>query len=140
MDTVSPSVRSKIMQRVRGKNTRPELAVRSVAHALGLRFRLHDPKLPGRPDMVFAKHRTVIFVHGCFWHRHACAKATTPKSRAEFWQAKFEANKARDVAQRQRLEELGWRVLTIWECEVRDLRALTERLASAFGVSGSRLN
>lgn len=134
MDTVSAEVRRKIMTSVRGKNTKPEVAVRSIVHSLGLRFRLHDRKLTGHPDLVLAKHRTVIFVHGCFWHRHDCSKATSPKTRAEFWQAKFDANVARDAAQREALEADGWRVITVWECELRDPEAIRERLKGLFGL------
>lgn len=108
------------MSRVRGKNTSPEMRVRRAAHALGLRFRLHRKDLPGKPDLVFPKHRVAMFVHGCFWHRHpGCSKASTPKSRTEFWQDKFDANVARDARVQTELEALGWRVVTIWECETK---------------------
>ena len=108
------------MSRVRGKDTSPEMRVRRAAHALGLRFRLHRKDLPGRPDMVFPRHHVTLFVHGCFWHRHpGCSKASTPKSRTEFWRGKFDANGARDVRVKAELEKLGWRVLTIWECETK---------------------
>jgi DNA mismatch endonuclease (patch repair protein) len=134
MDTVSTEVRSKIMRSVRGKNTKPEVTVRSIVHSLGLRFRLHDRKLPGHPDLVLAKHCAVIFVHGCFWHRHDCSKATAPKTRADFWQAKFDANVARDARQRTAIESTGWRVLTIWECEVKDSNALRAKLEAFFDL------
>lgn len=121
MDKVTPQQRRTNMARVRGKDTAPELRVRRIAHRMGLRFRLHRKDLPGRPDLVFPKYRAAVFVHGCFWHRHArCPRASTPATRVEFWQAKFEANKARDRRQIQALQELGWRVLTIWECELKD--------------------
>ena len=121
MDRVTPAQRSRNMSRVRGKDTGPELAVRRLAHRLGFRFRLHRKDLPGRPDLVFAKHRLVVFVHGCFWHRHeGCRRATRPSSRTDFWDAKFAATVARDAAQRRMLEDAGWRVLTLWECEVKD--------------------
>ena len=108
------------MSRVRGKHTKPELIVRRAAHAHGLRFRLHRKDLPGHPDLVFPKYRLALFVHGCFWHRHpGCAKASMPKSRTDFWQAKFEANVARDTRVTAELDELGWRVATIWECETK---------------------
>lgn len=135
MDTVSSDQRRHIMSSVRGKNTKPEVRVRSLLHRLGLRFRLHDRKLPGRPDVVLSKHQTVVFVHGCFWHRHGCKKTTTPKTRADFWQAKFKANVARDRYQRKMLETAGWRVLEVWECELAEEEKLTERLAAAFGKS-----
>lgn len=108
------------MSRVRGKHTKPEWIVRRAAHARGLRFRLHRKDLPGHPDLVFPKYRVALFVHGCFWHRHpGCAKASTPKSRTEFWQGKFDANVARDARGEAELRALGWRVLTIWECETK---------------------
>ncbi|MCO5160014.1 MAG: very short patch repair endonuclease [Mesorhizobium sp.] len=108
------------MSRVAAKNTTPELAVRRQAHAMGLRFRLHRRDLPGCPDLVFVKYRTVVFVHGCFWHRHVgCSKATTPKSSVEYWKAKFERNEHRDAWALRALEKAGWRVLTIWECDTR---------------------
>ena len=108
------------MSRVRGKDTSPEMRVRRAAHAFGLRFRLHRKNLPGRPDLVFPKYRVALFVHGCFWHRHpGCAKASTPKSRYDFWQNKFNGNVARDARVEAELEALGWRVATIWECETK---------------------
>lgn len=108
------------MSRIGGKNTSPEMRVRRAAHALGLRFRLHRKELPGRPDLIFAKHRVALFVHGCFWHRHpGCAKASTPKSRIAFWQGKFDANVARDARVAFELNALNWRVATIWECETK---------------------
>ena len=120
------------MSRVRGKDTRPEIVVRQVAHALGLRFRLQRKDLPGRPDLVFPKRRLALFVHGCFWHRHeGCTKASTPKTRAEFWADKFAANVARDRSVTEKLVEAGWRVEVVWECETRDRVALAERLLSS---------
>lgn len=109
------------MSQVRGKDTSPEMRVRRGAHALGLRFRLHRKDLPGKPDLVFAKHRVALFVHGCFWHRHSeCSKASMPKSRTEFWRAKFDANVARDARVTTELQSAGWRVVTVWECETKD--------------------
>ncbi len=129
MDSRSVADRSRNMSRVRGKDTKPELRVRSIAHRLGLRFRLHHRDLPGRPDMVLARHKLVVFVHGCFWHRHeGCRKATMPATRADFWQIKFEATIARDQRQQAALKTLGWRVLVIWECELKDELAVIERL------------
>jgi DNA mismatch endonuclease (patch repair protein) len=120
-DTLEPSRRSSLMSRVTGKDTKPEMVVRRIAHALGLRFRLHKRDLPGRPDLVFPKHRLAVFVHGCFWHRHeGCRLASTPKTRAEFWQAKFDTNVARDVSAVEQLAASGWKVLVLWECETRD--------------------
>jgi DNA mismatch endonuclease (patch repair protein) len=122
------------MSRVRGKHTKPEWIVRRAAHARGLRFRLHRKDLPAHPDLVFPKYRVALFVHGCFWHRHpGCAKASMPKSRTEFWQDKFDANVARDARSEAELRALGWRVLTIWECETKrpELLAATLRKISA---------
>lgn len=121
------------MSRVGSKNTTPEMRVRRATHALGLRFRLHRKDLPGRPDLAFAKHRVVIFVHGCFWHRHTdCPKASNPKSRENYWHAKFEANVERDARAVSRLEERGWRVETIWECETKIPTQLSQRLHTVF--------
>ena len=112
---------SELMARVRQRNTAPELLVRRCAHNLGFRFRLHRKHLPGTPDIVFPKARKVIFVHGCFWHRHVgCKHASFPKRRAEFWREKFEKNTKRDGRINQALCELGWRTLIIWECETRN--------------------
>lgn len=135
MDIVSKAVRSRMMSGIRGKNTIPELVVRSVAHALGLRFRLHDRRLPGTPDLVLRKHRAVIFVHGCFWHRHECGLAAMPKTRTEFWVEKFAANQRRDVSNRAELAVQGWRVLEIWECETKRSVAVAARLAEFFQLS-----
>ena len=134
MDIVPPEVRSRMMRGIQGKDTRPERSVRSAAHHLGLRFRLHVRELPGRPDLVFPRYRTVIFVHGCFWHRHDCGLAATPKTREEFWQKKFVANVSRDARKREDLERAGWRVVEIWECETRDPVALSLRLSAIFGL------
>lgn len=106
------------MSGIRGKDTQPELIVRSFLHRKGLRFRLHA-RLPGKPDLVFPKYRTAVFVHGCFWHRHkGCKFTTTPKTRPEFWEAKFLANIKRDAVAKERLEALGWRVLVVWACQI----------------------
>lgn len=119
------------MSRIRGKDTRTELRVRALLHRLGYRFRLHRKDLPGNPDIVLPKHRTVIFVHGCFWHRHlGCRYAYTPKSRVEFWTKKFSANVERDAKARHALEQAGWQVLVVWECELRDADRLKKRLVS----------
>ena len=133
MDRLTPEHRSWLMSRVAGKDTTAELTVRRAAHALGLRFRIHRGDLPGTPDLVFPRHHTVLFVHGCFWHRHpACKKATTPKSHVEFWQHKFQRNVQRDFLVRHRLEELGWKVQIIWECETKSFANLSECLRSIF--------
>ncbi len=108
------------MSRIRGKNTKPEILIRKLLHAAGFRFRLHVQDLPGKPDIVLRKHKTVIFVHGCFWHRHeGCAGATTPKTRTEFWTVKFQGTMQRDQRKREELEKAGWRVITVWECDLK---------------------
>lgn len=119
-DIVDQQTRSRMMSGIRGKNTKPELALRRALHARGFRFRLHSCKVVGQPDLILPRHRAVVFVHGCFWHRHeGCRYATNPSSRPEFWRAKFEANVARDKAVRATLLENGWRVATVWECALR---------------------
>lgn len=115
-DRVSTAVRSRIMASIRGKDTKPELAIRSILHRRGLRFRLHRRNLPGKPDLVFPKHRAVLFVHGCFWHGHDCHLFSMPKSRRDFWQQKITRNRERDAKQRAALIESGWRIATVWEC------------------------
>ncbi len=118
MDIVSPARRSAMMAGIRGRDTKPEFAVRRMAHRLGYRYRLHRRDLPGSPDLVFPARRKAIFVHGCFWHRHpGCRFAYSPKSNTPFWQAKFDRNVERDAAAQEKLAGLGWDVLTIWECE-----------------------
>ena len=118
-DRLSPEHRSWNMSRIRGKDTGPELRLRSMLHREGFRFRLHARKLPGRPDLVLPKYRTAIFVHGCFWHRHpGCRNATDPANRATFWQEKFRSNVARDARNRAALEAAGWAVVVVWECEL----------------------
>ncbi len=117
-DLLSPEHRSWNMSRIRGKDTAPERRVRSVLHRAGYRFRLHLKTLPGHPDIVLPKYRTVVLVHGCFWHRHkGCRFAYTPKSRVAFWNAKFQANVDRDHRNARELRRLGWKVVTVWECE-----------------------
>ncbi|MFB9949974.1 very short patch repair endonuclease [Rhizobium puerariae] len=132
VDRLTPERRSWLMSRVGGKNTTPEIRVRKVAHSMGLRFRLHRSDLPGKPDIVLPKRRTVVFVHGCFWHRHpGCKKASTPSTRSEYWQAKFRANQERDTRVANELEDLGWRVATIWECETKNDDALRRAVEKA---------
>lgn len=133
MDTVSASQRSKNMSAVRTANTAPELVVRRLLHSLGLRFRLHQNTLPGSPDIVLKRHQTVVFVHGCFWHGHDCARGRAPKSRRDFWLPKLARNKERDRRQARELSALGWRVITVWECETRDTARLAKRLSKKFG-------
>jgi len=131
VDRLTPERRSWLMSRVASKHTTPELRVRKAVHSLGLRFRLHRKDVPGKPDLTLPKHKTVIFVHGCFWHRHlGYPKASTPKSNVEFWQNKFAANVARDAEVRRRLQEFGWKVVTIWECETKKPEPLLRKLGS----------
>ena len=132
-DIVDSQTRSRMMAGIRGKDTKPELALRRSMHALGFRYRLHAKGIPGKPDLVLPKYKAVIFVHGCFWHRHeGCRFATTPVTRSKFWQAKFGSNVARDSAVREVLRAEGWRVATIWECALRKperVSAATDRLS-----------
>lgn len=131
MDRVDAATRSRMMSGIRGKDTGPERAVRGAAHGMGYRFRLHARNLPGTPDLVFPRLRTALFVHGCYWHRHSgCRYCYEPKSNVEFWRRKFEGNVQRDVAVTAELRAMGWRPEVVWECEVRDLEALKERLKS----------
>ena len=132
-DTLNPIQRSERMSRVRHKNTRPELVVRRLVHRMGYRYRLHRAGLPGKPDLVFASRRKVIFVHGCFWHRHrdpGCKLARLPKSRLDFWLPKLEANRARDERIHKELIHLGWKPLAIWECELKGGEQLENKLRS----------
>ena len=136
MDTLSPAARSERMSRVRGKDTKPELAVRRLVHGLGYRYRLHRRDLPGVPDLVFPGRRKAIFVHGCFWHRHpdpSCRLARLPKSRQEFWITKLENNRARDLRQQEQLAALGWKTLVMWECELRDREKLETTITTFLG-------
>lgn len=119
-DIVDKQTRSRMMAGIKGKNTKPELVLRRALHARGFRYRLHSKTVPGRPDLVFPKHHAIVFVHGCFWHRHeGCRYTTTPSTRPEFWQAKFDANVARDRSVHDQLLDAGWRVATVWECALR---------------------
>lgn len=119
MDIISPEQRSALMSRIKGKDTKIELEVRRGLHALGFRYRLGGAGLPGRPDIVLPKYRTVVFVHGCFWHGHDCPLFRLPKTRTEFWRSKIGSNRERDRRVRKDLESTGWRVLEIWECQLR---------------------
>jgi DNA mismatch endonuclease, patch repair protein len=133
MDMLSKEKRSWNMSRIRSKDTEPEKVVRSLLHRMGYRFRLHVRSLPGSPDVVMPKFKTVLFVHGCFWHRHSgCRYAYTPKSRTDFWNQKFEQNIRSDEKAGLSLQSLGWRVVVIWECETRDLPALEMKILSLF--------
>ena len=126
------------MQAIRSEDMRPELEVRSLAHKLGYRFRLHRNDLPGKPDLVFPARRKVVFVHGCFWHAHTCNLAHVPKSNLEYWLPKLERNTARDARNIESLEALGWKALVIWECEVGDARRLEKRLRLFLGPATIR--
>ena len=122
--------RSRNMSAIKSKNTKPEIAVRKVLHSMGYRFRLHRKDLPGSPDIVLPKYKTVIFVHGCFWHRHQnCKYASTPKTRQEFWNKKFNENINRDKINQENLSSKGWKIIIVWECEIKDKNLLIkERL------------
>lgn len=134
MDTLTPEQRSERMKRIRGRDTGPEMRVRRFIHGLGFRYRLHVKGLPGKPDIVFRRRKVVIFVHGCFWHRHpdpGCKLARMPKSREEFWQAKLDRNRERDLEVQASLEALGWKVLVIWECQTSKLDKLESVIREA---------
>lgn len=124
-DTITPQQRSETMRRVKGKDTRPEMKVRRLIHGMGYRYRLHRRDLPGTPDLTFASRRKVIFVHGCFWHRHdGCPLARMPKSKLEFWKPKLEGNKKRDKRNIETLRSSGWQVLVLWECQLKEMSKL----------------
>lgn len=135
MDILSPQQRHLNMSRIKGRDTRPEKRVRSLLHSLGYRFRLHAKTLPGTPDIILPKYKTVIFVHGCFWHRHGnCQYTTIPVTRPEFWAKKFADNIQRDKAAMEALIKLGWRVLVIWQCELKNMETLQYKLQDALST------
>ena len=137
-DVYSPEKRSAVMRRVKGQNTSPELVVRKTLTRLGVRYRLHRKDLPGKPDIVRPGRRLALFVHGCFWHGHDCARgARVPKQNRDYWVGKVARNRARDAASREALAALGWRVETIWECDLKDAVALEARLRSVLGLTGN---
>ena len=137
-DIVDSDKRSEIMSRIRGRDTKPELIVRRIAHRLGYRFRLHRRDLPGSPDIVFPRHRAIIMVNGCLWHRHpGCKYATSPKTRVQYWENKFEGNVVRDRRNESALRDLGWRVLVVWECETKNQEAVAARIASYLESAGN---
>jgi DNA mismatch endonuclease (patch repair protein) len=140
MDTRSPEQRRRIMQSVRTTNTGPEWAVRRLLHYHGYRYRLHPKTLPGKPDIVFSSRKRAIFVHGCFWHGHDCAKGAAPKSRLSYWSPKLEANKARDLRNLNELEGLGWETLVIWQCETKHTESLLKKLISFLGASRNAID
>lgn len=133
MDRISKSRRSANMACIKGKNTKPELIVRSLLHRLGLRFRLHKKDLPGKPDIVLSKWNTVIFVHGCFWHGHiGCKGASIPKTNTEFWVNKIKKNIERDLIAEEKLRLAGWRVLIVWECQIKNNKILSKNISEWF--------
>lgn len=139
MDVLTPEQRSRNMSAIRSRNTSPERAVRSLVYALGFRFRLHAADLPGKPDLVFRSLRKVIFVHGCFWHRHNCPLGRVKcGTNVEFWERKFESNTLRDRRNVNELRGLGWDVLIVWECWLTDLNRLRRRIAAFLRSSGKR--
>ena len=129
-DTFSKSVRSRVMSRIKSRNTKPEKLVRSMMHSLGYRFRLHDKNLPGKPDIVLKKHQVAVFVNGCFWHQHkGCKKAAHPKSNNEYWDKKLSSNSERDLLNMKSLKSLGWKCFVVWECETRNPEILTNKIS-----------
>ena len=125
--------RSRNMSAIKSKNTKPEIKVRKILHSMGYRFRLHSKDLPGSPDIVLPKYKTVIFVHGCFWHRHEnCKYASTPKTRKEFWNKKFTENKKRDSEIQEKIKILDWRSVVIWECETKNIEYLRDKIIDVF--------
>lgn len=127
-DTVSRQVRTAMMSGIKSKNTKPEMLIRLGLHARGFRYKLHDPSLPGRPDLVFPKYRAIILVNGCFWHMHECALFKLPATRTEFWREKLESNQARDSKNIHRYLALGWRVMVIWECALKGRRRIETKV------------
>lgn len=139
MDIVSKSRRSEMMAGIRNRNTLPERLIRSELHRLGFRFRLHSKKLPGKPDIVLTKYKTVILVNGCFWHRHRhCKYAYFPKSRISFWKEKFAENIERDLNVRRSLKKLGWRVLVVWECQTTRPQVVAQRITKTIHEAKKR--
>lgn len=136
MDRITPQQRSRIMSRIPSSNTQPELKLRRLLHGLGYRFRLHARDLPGNPDVVLRPRRAAVFLHGCFWHGHACRWGRPVKSNASYWAAKIERNQRRDSEALAKLREQGWRPLVVWECELRDLEAVERTLVDFLGPSG----
>lgn len=133
MDTLSPERRSALMKRVRRSDTKPEVTLRKELHRLGFRYVIGDKRLPGTPDLVFPKYKAAVFVHGCFWHGHGCRQGRSPSSNVEYWKPKIAANRARDDRKEQLLKEQGWRVFTVWECELKSasLQAVVSQLAQS---------
>lgn len=130
MDTFSKEKRSEIMSKIKGKDTKPEKIVRSLLHSMGYRFRIHRKDLPGNPDIVLPKYKTVIFIHGCFWHGHDCKVSRVPKTRTHYWIDKFEKNRSRDRKNILDLKQTGWKVCVIWECQTQDFKKIENRIIS----------
>lgn len=140
MDSLSKEHRSWNMSRIKSKDTKPELIVRSFLHKMGFRFRLNNTSLPGKPDIILPRYRTAIFVHGCFWHRHeGCVYAYTPKSRIEFWEEKFGLNIKRDAKVADQLKDSGWNQLVLWECEIKKSETLKYQIETYFGKLGNHV-
>lgn len=135
VDTRTPEQRRRIMQSIGTRNTGPEMAVRRLLHRLGYRYRLHRRDLPGSPDIVFPSRRAAVFVHGCYWHGHGCAKGRLPKSRLDYWGPKIRVNRKRDSERQKALRRLGWRVLVLWQCEIRDRKSLIARVTQFLGAN-----
>ena len=133
VDILTPKARSDLMRRIRAIDTKPELTVRRALHSLGYRYRTHVRELPGSPDLVFSRRRSVIFVHGCFWHQHGCEITHIPKTRREFWKSKFGNNIKRDRRNKEALHETGWNILVVWECETRSIEKNIERILHFLG-------
>lgn len=137
-DVLSTEQRRFCMSRIRDKNTKPEIIVRQLMRQMGIGYRLHVKDLPGKPDLVFRKHKKIIFVHGCFWHMHACKYGrVVPKTNAEFWQTKRLSNKLRDSKNRKELKKLGWEILVIWECQTRESKLLLKKLKAFLTISSN---
>lgn len=139
-DRITPEVRSRNMAAIRSTNTQPEIAVRRFLHSQGFRFRLYRKDLPGKPDIVLPKYQTAIFVHGCFWHLHGCKNSVIPKTRPDWWKTKLEGNRDRDQENRRHLQKLGWKVITVWECQIvtASLTRLIREIAAPSALSRRR--
>lgn len=134
MDTVDSETRSRIMSHIHGKDTAPEMAIRRLIHGMGYRYRLHDRSLPGTPDIIFRARKKIIFVNGCFWHRHqGCRLATIPKTNVDYWTEKFRLNAERDRKTLEEFESIGWKTLVIWQCEIRDVEKLKGKIIEFLG-------
>lgn len=137
-DSVSPAARSRIMARVRSKDMKPEMQVRRILHGLGYRYRLHRVDLPGKPDLAFLSRRKVVFVNGCFWHAHpGCPRVRIPAANRDYWISKLHRNRTRDERNIHLLQELGWGIITVWECELRESATVTERLVAFLGPTST---